>query len=1233
MAVLLPFALHAQITTFPWTPDFTDEAQNATWTIHNNDDCSDGAEFNINYGYVVFNYTDASCSADQWVITPAITLPSSASDFNLSWEIAMSEWEGTLSHYEVRIATSNSTDVSAFTSVLFSEEGDNDLTFESRVSSLASYAGQTIRIAFHHISGPDCNTMGLRSVRVGGPMAPSMVLAGPANVMLGTAATFTANTDVTTVAWTVDGAAQTETGLTFTYTFTTLGEHTVIAAATNAAGTTRDTLTVNVYNCDAIASFPFNEGFENGLSNCWTMVSANEENVAKFGIYADANAYDGEADFRFSSFTRAETNGDYNQFLITPELNLSSLTGAAQLKFWYRGHNANEVFSVKVSSTTNDTAAFTTTLFSAEAGSVPTTWTEFGCTLPANTKYVAINYYGDYQYYLYIDDLYIGAPTAPSLSLEGPENVRENRPAVYTATSTADVFNWTVNGTTVTYNHTATLDTMFATAGTYTVAVSVSNEVGSANESVTTTVFACPAESLPFTADFTDGMGCWENVSYLQATGWFLSSEMMDEPVGQVLSISSDITYASYGYIQNYDVDNWLISPELTMPTTGNYEIAWSVKPFSTSYTGDHYGVYVIKGADSTLLFEETLSADMTDFTQRIAAIPSTVTGNFNIAFRHFDSEDGYVIILDGIQVRALSAPEVTVDGPASIRVGEEATFTATSANATSYAWSINGTAVAGNTTNTLTHTFADAGDYTISVTATNGVGTSAPATMTVNAFACDAITTFPYVADFTNGFGCWDTINSDLYGIGQWMLIPEESTVDGQVASMSGYYYNQQMYDLGVDNWLYSPVMTMPANGALEVAYDALALGASAGYAPEHYGVYVIQGQTETLLYEEDLEEAESVERNVYIPASVTGNFQIAFRHFNTSNGYILVLDNIQVRTQTAAAPTVTLNGPTSAQIGEEVTFTAISTTANTYAWTVDGTAVNTNTSTLTTTFETAGNHTVSVTVTNAYGTSDPATLTVNVVNCSLVNNFPYNEGFDNGLGCWTAVDGNEDGHTWSATSGFSQVTPYAGTGMAASFSWNSAAIDADEYLVSPKLAIPAGSSLNLSWWFKVNGSYPDDYLAVLVSTSTNDINSFTTTLADIVPTEENDEWTMQSVSLAAYAGQDIYVAFHHHDSYDANYILVDEVSISSSNGIADIDDSRVSLYPNPASNMVRINATGIEGNKTIAIVDLNGRTVMEQKGNAQSFTFDVTNIARGAYFVRMTGENVNAVRKLIVK
>ena len=85
---------------------------------------------------------------------------------------------------------------------------------------------------------------------------------------------------------------------------------------------------------------------------------------------------------------------------------------------------------------------------------------------------------------------------------------------------------------------------------------------------------------------------------------------------------------------------------------------------------------------------------------------------------------------------------------------------------------------------------------------------------------------------------------------------------------------------------------------------------------------------------------------------------------------------------------------------------------------------------------------------------------------------------------------------------------------------------------------------------------------------------------------------------------------------------------------GIDDVDAAAISLYPNPATTTVTI--SGIEGQATVTVVDMNGREVHTQAikhSSNQTITLDLTGYAQGAYFVRITGEQQSAIRKLIVK
>ena len=143
----------------------------------------------------------------------------------------------------------------------------------------------------------------------------------------------------------------------------------------------------------------FVEGFEDETEFAnWTFISKNTENdiaSGKAGRITDAR-YNGYYGFRFSSFTSAS---DYNQYLISPELQ-----AAGEIKFYCKKYNSNdEKLYVGYSKTTDDLDAFT---WSDEL-SLTTSWQEYSQELPAGVKYIAFHYFGDYHYYVYVDDIHI----------------------------------------------------------------------------------------------------------------------------------------------------------------------------------------------------------------------------------------------------------------------------------------------------------------------------------------------------------------------------------------------------------------------------------------------------------------------------------------------------------------------------------------------------------------------------------------------------------------------------------------------------------------------------------------------------------------------------------------------------------------------------------------------------------------------------------------------------------
>ena len=94
-----------------------------------------------------------------------------------------------------------------------------------------------------------------------------------------------------------------------------------------------------------------------------------------------------------------------------------------------------------------------------------------------------------------------------------------------------------------------------------------------------------------------------------------------------------------------------------------------------------------------------------------------------------------------------------------------------------------------------------------------------------------------------------------------------------------------------------------------------------------------------------------------------------------------------------------------------------------------------------------------------------------------------------------------------------------------------------------------------------------------------------------------------------------------------------VDFTTTAGGNGIYDVENGTLTLFPNPASSVVTVTVSGFDGEVEVQIVDMNGRAVSDFRTQNSELTLDVSELAQGAYFVRVTGDKSTAVRKLIVR
>ncbi|MDR2058124.1 MAG: choice-of-anchor J domain-containing protein [Dysgonamonadaceae bacterium] len=177
--------------------------------------------------------------------------------------------------------------------------------------------------------------------------------------------------------------------------------------------------------------------------------------------------------------------------------------------------------------------------------------------------------------------------------------------------------------------------------------------------------------------------------------------------------------------------------------------------------------------------------------------------------------------------------------------------------------------------------------------------------------------------------------------------------------------------------------------------------------------------------------------------------------------------------------------------------------------------------------------------------GSQDNDSATVNVINVGncVVSVFPYMEGMENDatLLCWNNFYYDEDGSDvgWTVVDG---TSAHSGARMA-SHEYNNY-LQQDGWMVSPQIKIPATGVYALSFWsFNVFADYYGKN-SVLISIGSAD------------PADEDFEevwspesvkpaWVETKISLAAYAGEDIYVAFRY-EGTDAHIWYLDDLCIA---------------------------------------------------------------------------------------
>lgn len=171
-----------------------------------------------------------------------------------------------------------------------------------------------------------------------------------------------------------------------------------------------------------------------------------------------------------------------------------------------------------------------------------------------------------------------------------------------------------------------------------------------------------------------------------------------------------------------------------------------------------------------------------------------------------------------------------------------------------------------------------------------------------------------------------------------------------------------------------------------------------------------------------------------------------------------------------------------------------------------------------------------------------------------------------------WNTIDADGDSYNWMLSPIGEGYGRNGSNGVVMSYSYSNyaGALNPDNYLVSPQLAITANNHYVTFYGSALDEQYPADHFGLAVS-STGTAGSFTM-LQEWTMTSKQGGWHEYSVDLASYVGQEIYIAIRHFNSQDNFCLCIDDIFVGSQN-----KDPLVNCSISLDGNVVANNVTGI--------------------------------------------------------
>ncbi|MCL1826608.1 MAG: M6 family metalloprotease domain-containing protein [Candidatus Cloacimonetes bacterium] len=186
-----------------------------------------------------------------------------------------------------------------------------------------------------------------------------------------------------------------------------------------------------------------------------------------------------------------------------------------------------------------------------------------------------------------------------------------------------------------------------------------------------------------------------------------------------------------------------------------------------------------------------------------------------------------------------------------------------------------------------------------------------------------------------------------------------------------------------------------------------------------------------------------------------------------------------------------------------------------------------------------------------------------------STITSFPWTENFTGAAFApagWGILDLDGDADSLFKYTQGSQA--YSGDSFAASASRAGNIYHPDNWLITPQIAVQP--NMQLSYYIgSTSTSNYFEHISVLISTSNAKHGSFRHVRSEVLSTPQ---WRLKAIDLTPYVGQNIFVAFRHHDVSGQAVLKLDAVRVGAplENGENDVTEPYTATqlirnYPNP--------------------------------------------------------------------